>query len=53
MPLSSSAVNHLTIGNSQSEATRLAEEVGKREKYVTVLFNNAGCALLILDITCR
>ncbi|KAH7928997.1 NAD(P)-binding protein [Leucogyrophana mollusca] len=26
----------------KSEAKRLAEEVGKREKYVTVLFNNAG-----------
>jgi len=29
----------------KSEATRLAEEIGKREKYVTALFNNAGiCA---------
>ncbi|OBZ74838.1 Dehydrogenase/reductase SDR family member 4 [Grifola frondosa] len=26
----------------KSEATRLATEVGKREKHVTVLFNNAG-----------
>ncbi|KAF8888587.1 NAD(P)-binding protein, partial [Infundibulicybe gibba] len=26
----------------KSEAKRLAEEVGRREKYVTVLFNNAG-----------
>ncbi|EGO03837.1 hypothetical protein SERLA73DRAFT_130372 [Serpula lacrymans var. lacrymans S7.3] len=26
----------------KSEATRLAEEIGKREKYLTVLFNNAG-----------
>lgn len=26
----------------QSEAKRLAEEVAKREPYVTVLFNNAG-----------
>ncbi|OCH85728.1 NAD-P-binding protein [Obba rivulosa] len=26
----------------KSEALRLAEEVGKREKHVTVLFNNAG-----------
>ncbi|CCM04769.1 uncharacterized protein FIBRA_06960 [Fibroporia radiculosa] len=26
----------------KTEASRLAEEVGKREKHVTVLFNNAG-----------
>ncbi|KIK95125.1 hypothetical protein PAXRUDRAFT_827312 [Paxillus rubicundulus Ve08.2h10] len=26
----------------KSEAKRLAEEIGKREEYVTVLFNNAG-----------
>ncbi|TFK38184.1 NAD(P)-binding protein [Crucibulum laeve] len=26
----------------KSEAKRLAEEIGKREKYITVLFNNAG-----------
>lgn len=26
----------------QAEATRLAEEVGKRVPHVTVLFNNAG-----------
>lgn len=26
----------------KSEALRLAEEVGKREKHITVLFNNAG-----------
>ncbi|EGO03836.1 hypothetical protein SERLA73DRAFT_102140 [Serpula lacrymans var. lacrymans S7.3] len=26
----------------KSEAARLAEEIGRREKYVTVLFNNAG-----------
>ncbi|KAI0667286.1 NAD-P-binding protein [Trametes maxima] len=26
----------------KSEATRLAEEIGKREQYITVLFNNAG-----------
>ncbi|KIJ70256.1 hypothetical protein HYDPIDRAFT_35667 [Hydnomerulius pinastri MD-312] len=26
----------------KSEARRLAEEIGKREEYVTVLFNNAG-----------
>ncbi|KAI0641326.1 NAD-P-binding protein [Trametes meyenii] len=26
----------------KSEATRLADEVGKREKHITVLFNNAG-----------
>ncbi|KAF9078595.1 hypothetical protein BDP27DRAFT_1309842 [Rhodocollybia butyracea] len=28
--------------SSKSEAKRLAEEIGKREPYVTVLFNNAG-----------
>ncbi|KAJ7578539.1 hypothetical protein C8J56DRAFT_797491 [Mycena floridula] len=27
---------------SKSEAKRIAEEIGAREKYVTVLFNNAG-----------
>ncbi|KZT37460.1 NAD(P)-binding protein [Sistotremastrum suecicum HHB10207 ss-3] len=26
----------------KEEAARLAEEIGKREKYITVLFNNAG-----------
>jgi len=26
----------------KSEATRLAQEIGKREKYITALFNNAG-----------
>ncbi|KAH9923016.1 NAD-P-binding protein [Amylocystis lapponica] len=28
----------------KSEASRLAEEIGKREKHITVLFNNAGIA---------
>ncbi|KAI0045011.1 NAD-P-binding protein [Auriscalpium vulgare] len=28
--------------SQKSEATRLAQEIGKREKHVTVLFNNAG-----------
>jgi len=27
---------------SKAEAARLAEEIGKRESYITVLFNNAG-----------
>ena len=31
----------------QSEAARLAEEVSKREKHITVLFSNAGYALPI------
>ncbi|KAI0322920.1 NAD-P-binding protein [Amylostereum chailletii] len=30
---------------SKSEALRLAEEIGKREKHITVLFNNAGIAV--------
>ncbi|OBZ74873.1 Tropinone reductase 1 [Grifola frondosa] len=29
----------------KSEASRLADEVGKRERHVTVLFNNAGIAV--------
>ncbi|TFY80886.1 hypothetical protein EWM64_g3124 [Hericium alpestre] len=29
----------------KSEAKRLADEVGKREKHVTILFNNAGIAV--------
>lgn len=29
----------------QSEALRLAAEVGKREQHITVLFNNAGSLL--------
>ncbi|THH17494.1 hypothetical protein EW146_g3325 [Bondarzewia mesenterica] len=29
---------------SKSEATRLAEEIARREKHITVLFNNAGIA---------
>lgn len=32
----------------QSEALRLAHEVGKREGHITVLFNNAGCAARLL-----
>ncbi len=34
--------SQLVFSASQSEASRLAEEVGKREQPVTVLFNNAG-----------
>lgn len=33
-----------TLNIPQSEALRLADEVGKREKHVTALFNNAGYA---------
>ena len=34
--------HQVSPAHSQSEALRLAEEIGKREKHITVLFNNAG-----------
>ena len=42
--LADDGVCRILIALQQSEATRLAEEVGKRTPYITVLFNNAGSA---------
>ena len=38
----SSTMRMQLIPRVQSEAVRIAGEVGKRTRYVTVLFNNAG-----------
>lgn len=35
-------IEHGLIRLAQSEAKRLAADIGKREKHITVLFNNAG-----------